>query len=143
MLPMVVVAVGGNGADLSDHVAGDRLRKFLDVFDDCIDGLLDTALQSHRVCPSGHMLDAFAEDGLRQNGGRRGAVASDVRGLRRHFTHHLRAHVLERILQLDLLGHRHAVLGDGRASEFLLQNYVAALGAERHLDGIRQLVDAT
>ncbi len=30
--------------------------------------------------------------------------------------HHLRAHVLERILELDLLGDGDAVLGDGRAS---------------------------
>ena len=40
------------------------------------------------------------------------------------------------------LGHRHAVFGDGRAAEFFLENHVAALGAERHLHRIGQLVDA-
>src|ERR1035437_884986 len=49
------------------------------------------------------------------------------------FPPHLGAHVLERVLQLDFLGHRHAVLGDARTAEFLLQNHVPALGAQRYL----------
>ena len=64
------------------------------------------------------------------------------RGLGGHFAHHLRAHVLQRILQLDFLGDRDAVLGDVRAAELLLQDHVAALGAERHLHRVGQLVDA-
>ena len=42
---------------------------------------------------------AFAIDRLRQDGGRRGAVAGNVRGLAGDFLHHLRAHVLERVLR--------------------------------------------
>ena len=57
-----------------------------------------------------------------------------------HFAHHLRAHVLERILQLHFLGHRHAVLGDGRAAELFLEDDVAALGTQRHLDRVGQLI---
>ena len=45
-------------------------------------------------------------------------------------------------LQLDLLGHGHAVFGDGRTAEFLLQNDVAALGSQGDLHRVRQLVDA-
>ena len=39
--------------------------------------------------------------------------------------HHLRAHVLEFVLELDLLGHRNAVLGDGRGAERALEHDVA------------------
>ena len=78
------------------------------------DGALDAALERHRIGAGGDVLHAFAEDRLRQNGRGGGAVAGHVGGLGRHFAHHLRAHVFERILELDFLGYRHAVLGDGR-----------------------------
>jgi hypothetical protein len=52
------------------------------------------------------------------------------------------AHVLEAVLELDLLGDGHAVLGDRGGAEALLDDDVAALGAERHLDGVRERVDA-
>src|SRR3546814_10183982 len=51
-------------------------------------------------------------------------------------------HVLELVGELDVLGDGHAVLGDARGAERLLQHHVAALRAERHLDGIGQHVDA-
>ena len=122
------VAVGGNGADLRDHVARDRLGELLDFFDGHFHGLIDAALDGHRIRARGHRLDAFAENRLRQNRRGGGAVAGNVGGLRRHFAHHLGAHVLERILQLDFFRDRHAVFGDGRSAEFLLENDVAALG---------------
>ena len=101
--------------------------------DNGLNGLVDAALQSHRVGAGSHGLDAFAIDRLGQNGRRRGAVTGHVRGLRRDFAHHLRAHVLERVLQFDFLGDGHAVLGDGRGAELLFDDDVAALGPERHL----------
>jgi hypothetical protein len=89
-----------------------------------------------------HRLHAFAEDGLSQNGCRGGAVARDVRGLRRHFTHHLRAHVFLRVLQFDFLGHGDAVLGDGRRTEFLFNDHVAALGAKSDFHCIGENIHA-
>jgi hypothetical protein len=59
-----------------------------------------------------------------------------------HLAHHLRAHVLERVLEVDLLGHGHAVLGDRRRAELLVEDDVASLGAERYLDRIGERVDA-
>ena len=44
--------------------------------------------------------------------------------------------------ELDLLGDRDAVLGDRRRAELLLDDDVAALGAERDLDRVGQHVDA-
>ena len=56
----------------------------------------------------------------------------------------LRAHVLKRIVELDLLGDGHAVVGDERRAELLIEHHVAALGAAvsyTHLDVYkRQLV---
>jgi len=58
------------------------------------------------------------------------AVAGGVAGLAGDFAHHLGAHVFKRILQLDFLGDRDAVLGHRRRAEFLVEHHVAALGAE-------------
>src|ERR1700748_1907151 len=53
---------------------------------------------------------------------------------------HLRAHVLELVLQFDLLGDGHAILGDARRTEGFLDHDVPPLGAERDLDRIRQRI---
>src|SRR3546814_9550785 len=93
----------------------------------------DLALQVHRVHAGGNRLHAFADNRLSENGGGGGAIARDVVGLRGHFAHHLRAHVLELVLKLDFLGDGDAVLGDARRAEALVEHDVAALGAKRHL----------
>src|SRR5690606_4851489 len=56
--------------------------------------------------------------------------------------HHLRAHVLELVLELDLLGDGDAVLGDRGGAEALLDDDVAALRTERHAHRVREPVDA-
>ena len=142
MLPIAGVAVGGDAADLGDHVAGDGFGELLDFLDGHFDGLVDAALEGHRIGPRGDRFDAFAVDCLGQNGGRGGAVAGDIGGLRRHLAHHLGAHVFERILQLDLFGDRDPVLGDGRSAIFFLQNDVASTRSEGHFDRIGELVDS-
>jgi hypothetical protein len=80
-------------------------------------------------------------DCARTVAGRR-AVTGDVGGLGRDFLHHLRAHVLELVLELDFLRDRHTVLGDRRGAEAALENDVAALGAEGDLDGVGEDVHA-
>ena len=137
------VAVGGNGADLGDHLARDRLRELLDFGNGHFDGLLDAALERHGVGARGDCLDAFAVNGLGQDGGGGGAVAGHIAGLGGHFADQLGAHVFERILQLDLFGHRDAVLGDVGAAEFLFEDHVAALGAEGHFHCVGELINAT
>ena len=56
--------------------------------------------------------------------------------------HELRAHVLVGVVELDLLGDGDAVLGDDGRAVLLLQDDVAALGTERHLDRVGDGVDA-
>jgi hypothetical protein len=137
-----LVVVGRDRADLGDHLAGDRPRELLDRGHGGFHGAVDAALDVHRVAAGRHGLDAFPEDGLAQHRGGRRTVTGDVRGLAGHFAQELRAHVFLRVLEIDLFGHGHAVLCGQRGTEFLLQDDVAALGAQGDLDGVRQLVHA-
>src|SRR5882757_6924088 len=149
----LVIGVGGDGADLCDHFASDRLRQLRErsalddavliaLANDGLNGLIDAALQGGGIRTGSNGLHAFAEDRLCKHGGGGGAVASNVRGLGSNFLDHLCACVLGRILQLDLLGNGHAVLGDRRGTELFLDDDIAALGAECHLDRVRQRINA-
>jgi hypothetical protein len=117
-------------------------RARLDVRDNRLNRQVDAALQVHRVEAGGHRLRALAHDRLGENRGGRGAVTGLVAGLRGDFADHLRAHVLELVGKFDLLGDGDAVLGDARRAERLVENDVAALRAQRHLDRIGENVDA-
>jgi len=153
MCPMVFIIVRRNRADLRDHLAGDGLGEFVqlaldavtffvEAAGDCDNGLLDAALHGHRVRAGCNGLDAFAVDCLRENGSGGGAIAGYVRGLRSNFADHLGAHVLEAVLEFDFFGYGDAVFGDGRRTEFLFDNNVAALRAESDFHSISQKVDA-
>src|SRR5438034_1116498 len=138
------VAVGGDGADLGDFlVRGDLLGVLDEVGDHGFHSQVDTALQIHRVHAGGNRLGAVTDDRSREHGGGGGAVAGRVSRLGGDFAHHLGAHVLELVLELDLLGDGDAVLGDAGSAERLVEDDVAALGAERHLDGVGEDVHAT
>src|SRR6185312_8573354 len=133
------VAIGRDGADLGDLCGGgDRLGALLDVLDDGEDRDVNAALEVHRVHAGGDRLGALAHDRLRQHGRGGGAVAGGVVGLGGDFTQHLRAHVLELVLEFDLLGDGDAVLGDAGCAEALFDHDVAALGAERHAHRVGQ-----
>src|SRR5581483_9718695 len=103
---------------------------------------VEAALEVHRVHTGRHRLGAFLDDGLSENGSSCRAVAGEIVGLGRHLAHHLRAHILELVVELDLLGDGDAVLGDAGRTERLLDNDVASLGAERDLDRICKRVHA-
>src|SRR6202012_42156 len=101
---------------------------------------VDTALQVHRVHAGGNRLGAFTDDRRGQYGRGGGAVAGRVGPLGGDFAHHLGAHVLELVVKLDFLGDGDAVLGDAGSAERLVEHDVAALGAQRHLDGVGENV---
>ena len=136
------VAIGGNRAHLGNFVGRIDLRRpGLDVLDDFGHRQVDAALQIHRVHAGGDQLGAFAQDGSGKDRCRSGAVAGEIIGLGCHLAHQLRAHVLEFVLELDLLGDGDAVLGDARRAVGLVEDDVASLRAERHLDGIVENFD--
>src|SRR5262245_52504414 len=137
------VAVGGNGADLGDLlVRGDLVGVLLEVRNHGLDREVDTALQIHRVHAGGNRLGSFLDDRGRKHGRGGGAVAGRVSRLGRDFAHHLGAHVLELVLELDLLGDGDAVLGDAGSAERLFEHDVAALRAEGDPHRIGEDLDA-
>ena len=107
-----------------------------------LDGGLDALLQGHRVGAGGHVAQALADHRPRQHGGGGGAVTGDVVGLLGDFLDQLGADLLVRVLELDLLGDGHAVVGDRGGAPLLLQHDVAALRAEGDADGVGELVHA-
>jgi hypothetical protein len=117
------------------------LGDLLELLADGRHGGVDAALEVHRVGAGGHELAALAVNRLGEHGGGGGAVTGDVGGLGGDLLHHLGAHVLELVLELDLLGDGDAVLGDEGRAEALVDDDVAALGAEGHLDGVGEGVD--
>ena len=137
------VVVGAGGADLGDlvgvlHVAA----HLLEFRDDGLDRHLDAALDLGAIRARGDVAEALAEDGLGVNGGGGGAVAGDLAGLVGDLLDHLRAHVLVGVLELDLLGDRHAVFGDGRGAVGLFKHDVSTARAEGDFDGAGELADA-
>src|SRR4029453_14201320 len=120
----------------------DLLGALLDLLDHVDNGLLDAALEIHRIHAGGDCLQAFAYDGLSEHRRGGGAVARGVVGLGRDFLQHLRAHILELVFELDLLGYGDAVLGRARCAERFFENDVAALGPKRDLDRVGQDIDA-
>ena len=134
---------GADGRDLGDLVVAlDRHATPSDRLRQRLLGGVDADLHLHRVGARGDVLEALGDDRLGQHRGGGGAVAGHVLGLGGGFLEQLRAHVLERVVELDVAGHGHAVMGDGRRAELLVQGDVAALGAEGRAHGIRQGVDA-
>ena len=139
----LAVVIGRDRADLRDLVAGrDLLAALLDVLDHRLDGHVDAALEIHRIEAGGNRLDPLLDDRLCQHGRSRGAVASESAGPGGDLLDHLGAHVLELVGELDLLGDGDAVLGDARRAERFVEDDVAALWAQRHLDGVGENIDA-
>ena len=137
-----VVVVGGDGGNLLDLfvVVTNGLRPFFQVFHHGGDRLVNAAFQVHGVGAGGDIFQTVVENDLCQNCGGGCAVAGLVVGLGGNLLHHLRAHVLNGLLQLNLLGDRHAVLGDLRSTEFLVDNDVTAFRTEGDLHRIGQSV---
>ena len=110
--------LGVRGADRRDGrdllAVVDRAGLLLDLLDDRLDGGLDAALDDHRVGTGGDDAEALADERLAEHDRGRRAVAGDVIGLGRDFLEELRAHVLERVVELDVTGDRDTVIGDRR-----------------------------
>ena len=114
----------------------------VDFLDDRFGRGGDAAAEGHRVVAGGDHLQAFAEDGFGQDGGGRGAVAGDFVGLAGGFLDELGAEVFVGVVQFDVFGDGHAVLGHFGRAPALVEHRVAAAGAERAADRPGELADA-
>src|SRR6059058_330202 len=122
--------------------ARDVLRLRLEVLDNAVDRGLDAALQRHRVRAGRDVLHALADDRLREDRRRRGAVTGDVVRRRGDLAHELCTLVLEDVLDLDLARDRDAVVRDGGSAELLVEHDVAPLRTKRDLDRVTEDVHA-
>jgi hypothetical protein len=77
---------------------------------------------------------------LRQDERRRRAVAGHVVGLEGDLLDELGGLILEDVLQVYLLGDGHAVVGNSRRDQRLVQDDVLALGTQRCPDRVGELV---
>ncbi len=138
------IVVGADGSHLLNLVVVvvHLLGILLDIVNDGIHGLVDTALQVHGVGSGGHVLQALGHDGLCQDGSGGGSVAGIVASLRGHALHELCTSVLEVVFELNLLRHGHAVLRNLGSAELLLNHHVAALRTKCHLNCVSQLIHA-
>jgi len=126
-----LVAVGGDGSDLANLVAGgDVALVGLEVLDDGLDGGLGTPAEVHGIAASGDVLDGLGEDGASEHGGRGGTVTGDLVGLAGDILEETSAEVLELVLEGDGAGDGHTVLGDLGRAEAGLNEDIAALGTE-------------
>ncbi len=92
----------------------------------------------------GDVAETLAHERLGEHDRGRGAVAGDVVGLLGDLLDELGADLLVRVVELDLLGDRHAVVRDGGGTPpLLLEHDVAAARAEGHLDRVGERVEAT
>src|SRR6202035_2630137 len=85
---------------------------------------------------------ALAHQRLREHGRRRRAVTGNVVGLLSYFLDQLGTDLLPRVLELDLLGDGHTIVGDRGGAPLLLEYHVPALGAEGYLHGVGELIHA-
>src|SRR3954470_9779961 len=131
-------------SDLSDLILRvDFLGELLDGVDRSVDGCLDALLQGHRVGAGGDVAQALVDHAPGEHGGRRGAVTGDVVRLLGDLFDQLGADLLVRILEIDLLGDRYAVVGDRGGAPLLLQHHVAALRPQGDAHRVGKLVHSS
>src|SRR4029450_7284175 len=136
--------LGGDGGDRRHLLlALDLACLVLDRLGDRLDGLLDAALEAHRVGAGGDVAQALVHQGLGEHGRGGGAVTSDIVGLGGDFLGELGPGVAGGVVELDLLGDGDAVVGDRRRAPLLVEHDVAALGAEGDADHVGEAVDAS
>ena len=144
-LPDRRVVVAGNGGHLGDLFLAflvDGPGHLLHRLDHRVGGLVDTPAERHRIGPAGHHPQTFFVDRFGQYGGGGRPVAGRVVCLGGRFLDQLDGEVLVRVVQVDVLGHGHAVLGHFRRAPALVQYGVAAAGAKGAGDGPGQFTHA-
>src|SRR6476661_4789414 len=129
----------GDGGDLV--LAVDLAGVLEEAVVDRGDGLVHAALERGGGGTRGDVAQALLDHGLGEHGRGRRAVTGDVVGLGRDLLGELGAEVLVGVLELDLAGDGHAIVGDRGGAPLLVDDHVAALGPEGHLDGVRERVD--
>ena len=139
----VGVVARDRGDVLDIGVTLDGNRQFLDLVHHRPRARIDAALEQHRIGTGRQVAQAFGDDRLGQHGRGGGPVAGHVVGFGGGLLQHLRAHVLEVVLQFDFFGHCHPIVRDRWSAPLLIDGHVSTTWAKSDLDGIRKRVDAS
>ena len=110
-----------------EEVVAHFLALLTETLDHSNHSLIDPALEIHRVCACGNVLQTDIHNRLCQHCSRGRAVARIVVGLRSHLFYELCTYVFERIFQLDFLCYRDTVFGDLWRTELAFHHHVAPL----------------
>jgi len=102
----------------------------VDALDGSGHGGLDALLERHRVGAGGDVAQPGTHHRPRQHGGGGGSVTGHVVGLLGHFLDQFGADLLVGVLELDLLGNGHTVVGDRGCAPLLVEHHIATLRAE-------------
>src|SRR5690606_25995873 len=123
------IVIGRNSGYLLDFliVVADSFRLTFQVLYDGRGSLVNTPLQIHGISSGSHVLQTFTDDGLSKNRGRGGTVTSHIRCFGGYFLYHLGTQIFNGVLEINFLGHRNTVFGDGWSTEFLFDDYVTTL----------------
>ena len=133
----------GNRRHLLDGCAAvDDLADCFEVLDSRRRRFLDALAYYHGVSARRNVFEPFADNRLREQACRGRTVARNVVGFGGNLFDDLRAHVLERVVELYFLGDGNAVVGDKRRAVLFVEHYVSALGAERDFYGVGESVNA-
>ena len=113
-----------------------------DFFDQEGGRFVDTALEGDRIGASGDVAHTLFNDGVGQHGGGGGTVASGVVGFGSGLTNQGNASVLDVVFEFNFLSNGDAIVDDLGGAKLLLENHVAALGAEGNGNGLSQNIHA-
>ena len=105
-------------------------------------GGLDPCSKGNRISSGGDVAKPLVNEGLGQDGGRCRSVTSDLVGLPGDVLDQRRAHVLEGIVELNVLRDAHAVVGDRRGTPPGAEHDIATFRTEGHAYGVGKGVHA-
>ena len=136
---VVVSRDTGNRFDFFEVVAY-FLSLGFNAFDYFGHGFVDTAFQIHRICAGSYVFQTYVYNRLCQYGSCGRTVTGIVTCFGGYLFYQLGAHILERVFQFYLFGHRYTIFGDVGCTEFFLDNYITSFGTEGNFNGICQFV---
>ncbi len=102
-------------------------------------GAVQTALDVDGTGTGHNVSHAIGKNGMGEDRGRAGSVTDVFASFLGGLAQHLGAKVLLRILEVELLGDRHAVVADERHTPLFLDENGFGLGTQRDADSICEL----
>lgn len=134
---------GGNVCGLLVRLDGNGVC--LHGFDGGFGGALDATANCNGVGSCGDAAQADAHQLVGEERCSGGSVAYLFVSLAGNLANHFRAHLLDRVGEIDILRNGNAVVGNRRRPVLRLlrlQSRITAFGAKGNLDGLRQFVNA-